>query len=282
MKDATPSENVQKSPQMGVRRRDYLAGRAFEPRRQADAAAAAAAEDNAPKVLIVDDHPLVRDGIVALIRAASGFRVAAEAGNAEEAMSAIGKEVPDLIVLDLGLPGRNGIELLKEIRAGYPAVRVLVLSMHEETVYAERALRAGAHGYVMKKEPGAKVIEALRAVLRGEMVMSPAVAAQMLRQYVSNRPEQNRRANVERLSNRELQVFSEIGRGRSTREIALARGLNVKTVQTYREHIKRKLGLRNATELIHFATHWVGMEEGISLNRTAAEERPWPSSLSAV
>ena len=224
--------------------------------------AASALEGEPKKVMIVDDHPLVRDGIAALIRTSPGLRVSAEVGNAEEALVAVAAEVPDLVVLDLVLPGKDGIELLKEIHAQYPKVRVLVLSMHEETIYAERALRAGAQGYVMKHELGAKVIEAIRSVLHGELVVSPVIASRMLKQFVSNKPGQDARTSIERLSDRELQVFSAIGRGKSTQEIALMFSLSVKTIQTYREHIKRKLGLRNATDLVHCATHWVGSEGG--------------------
>lgn len=221
--------------------------------------------DGVPKkVMIVDDHPLVRDGIAALIRATPGLQVSAEEGSAEEALSAIDQDVPDLVVLDLVLPGKDGIELLKDIRARYPKVRVLVLSMHEETIYAERALRSGAQGYIMKHEQGAKVIEAIRGVLHGELVVSPVIASRMLKQFVTNKPGQDVRTSVERLSDRELQVFSAIGRGKSTQEIALMFDLSVKTIQTYREHIKRKLGLRNATDLVHSATRWVGAEGGAS------------------
>ena len=212
--------------------------------------------------MIVDDHPLVRDGIATLIRATPGLGVSAEVGNAEEALLAISKEVPDLVLLDLVLPGKDGIELLKDIHARYSNVRVLVLSMHEETVYAERALRAGAHGYIMKHEPGAKVIEAIRSVLHGELFVSPVIAAHMLKQYVSNKQGLDTRTSIEKLSDRELQVFSAIGKGMSTQEIAGMFSLSVKTIQTYREHIKHKLGLRNATDLVHYATHWIGSKSG--------------------
>lgn len=214
------------------------------------------------KVLLVDDHPLVREGIANLIRTTPELKVSAEVGNAEETLLALAKEVPDLVLLDISLPGKNGIELLKDMHARYPRMQVLVLSMHEETVYAERALRAGAHGYIMKQEPGAKVIEAIRCVLRGELYVSPAIAAHMLKQYVSNRQGLDTRTSIEKLSDRELQVFSSIGKGMSTQEIAEMFHLSVKTIQTYREHIKRKLGLRNATDLVHHATHWVESEMG--------------------
>lgn len=214
------------------------------------------------KIMIVDDHPLVREGIVTLIRTTQDLQVSAEAGNAEEALQALAREVPDLMLLDIALPEKSGIDLLKDIRDRYPRMHVLVLSMHEETVYAERALRAGAHGYIMKQEPGLKVIEAIRCVLRGELYVSPSIAAHMLKQYVSNKQGLDTRSSIEKLSDRELQVFSSIGKGMSTQEVAVMFHLSVKTIQTYREHIKRKLGLRNATDLVHHATQWVESEMG--------------------
>ena len=221
-----------------------------------------AAESAFKKVLIIDDHPLVRDGVAALIRTTPELKVSAEVGNAQEAFLALSKEVPDIALLDISLPGMNGIELLRDVHARYPRMRVLVLSMHEETVYAERALRAGAHGYIMKQEPGAKVIEAIRSVLRGELYVSPTIAAHMLKQYVSNKQGLDTRTSIEKLSDRELQVFNAIGNGKSTQEVAAMFGLSVKTIQTYREHIKRKLGLRNATDLVHHATQCVESEMG--------------------
>lgn len=215
------------------------------------------------KIMLVDDHPLLREGLATLIRAVPGLTVTAEVGSADEAWSALAREVPDLVLLDISLPGKSGIELLKDVHARYPQVRVLVLSMHEESVYAERALRAGAHGYIMKQEPSAKVVEAVQNVLKGELYVSSAIAAHMLKQYVSNKQGGDTRTSIERLSDRELQVFSLIGKGLSTQEVADQFGLSVKTIQTYREHIKRKLGLRNATDLIHQATHWVESEKGV-------------------
>jgi len=208
-------------------------------------------------VLLVDDHPLLREGIAALIRATSDLRVSAEAGSAAEALEALAEQVPDLLLLDISLPGVNGIELLKDVHVRYPLMHVLVLSMHEESVYAERALRAGANGYVMKQEPGSKVIDAIRSVLRGEVYVSPALASRMLRLFVSNKKGADTRASVERLSDRELQVYTFIGGGLSSQEIADKLKLSIKTVQTYREHIKSKLGLRNSTDLVYHATHWV-------------------------
>ena len=211
-------------------------------------------------VLLVDDHPLLREGIAALIRATSDLRVSAEAGDTAAALAALSEHVPDLLLLDISLPGANGIELLKDLHVRYPRMHVLVLSMHEESFYAERALRAGANGYIMKQESGAKVIDAIRCVLRGEVYVSPALASRLLRLFVSNKNGKDTRDSVERLSDRELQVYTFIGGGLSSQEIADKLKLSIKTIQTYREHIKSKLGLRNATDLVYHATHWVENE----------------------
>ena len=206
------------------------------------------------RVLLVDDHPLVREGLATLIRATPDLTVAGEAGCVDEACQHLAEDLPDLVMLDLTLPGKSGLDLIKHVRDRYPHLRVLVLSMHEESVYAERVLRAGAHGYIMKHMPGAQIVEAVRTVLRGEVYVSSAIASRLLKLIVDGDSRAGRDDGVEKLSNRELQVFMCIGNGQSTQEIADQFQLSVKTIQTYREHIKRKFGLRNATDLIHFAT----------------------------
>ena len=224
---------------------------AHEPERQAG---------KRKRVLLVDDHPLVREGLVTLIRATPDLEVMGEAGNADEALRILSEKSPDLVLADLSLPGLNGLELIRDMRAKFPKLRVLVLSMYEEGVYAERALRAGAHGYIMKQAPGSKIIEAIRTVLRGEVYVSPTIATRMLQLLVDGNAGENRRSDLEGLSDRELQVFTSIGNGLATHEIADVLKLSVKTIQTYREHIKRKLGLRNATDLVHYATQRVHAE----------------------
>ena len=214
------------------------------------------------RIVLVDDHPLVREGLAVLIRGAPDLSVAGEVGNAAETLQLLESVIPDLVLLDLALPGVSGIELLKDLRAKYPQIRVLVLSMHEESVYAERVLRAGAQGYIMKHEPGEKIIEAIRCVLRGELYVSPLIAARMVKLFVGCKQGDDPHLGVAQLSNRELQVYTHIGNGMSTQEVAARLQLSSKTVQTYREHIKRKLGLRNAVDLVHQATHWVEAENG--------------------
>lgn len=207
------------------------------------------------RIVVVDDHPLVREGLVSLIRATPDLTVTGQAGCSDEVWPLLEKETADLLLLDISLPGINGIELLKDVSVRYPHLRVLVLSMHEEGVYAERVLRAGAYGYVMKQEPGSRIVDAIRCVLRGELYVSPAVAAQLVKKFVDGKPSEGC-DDIGQLSDRELQVFTCLGDGLTSQEIATRFGLSVKTVHTHREHIKRKLGLRNAANLVHYATHW--------------------------
>ncbi|MBP7636909.1 MAG: response regulator transcription factor [Kiritimatiellae bacterium] len=208
------------------------------------------------RILLVDDHPLVREGLTTLFHATPDLRVVDEAGSAEAAIELLQVRLPDLAMIDLALPGKDGLDLIKMIRDTYPTLRMIVLSMHEETLYAERVLRAGAHGYIMKDMLGPQIVEAVRSVLRGEIFVSPAISSRMLRQILDRDSPPPPSDDVESLSDRELQVFLCLGSGLSSKEIAARLGLNIKTIQTYREHIKHKLRLRNATDLVHFATQW--------------------------
>jgi len=210
------------------------------------------------RILLVDDHPLVGKGLGTLLNTTRDLAICAEAGTVQEATRLIAQESPDLVILDISLPGVSGLELLKDIHVCNPDLPVLVLSMHEESVYAERVLRAGAKGYIMKQEPGATVIEAIRSVLAGNLYMSPNLVSRMLKVFVSNgASEAPKKSGPEALNDRELQVYTLIGNGFTTKEIAAQLNLSPKTVQTYREHIKRKFGLRKANELVHVATQWV-------------------------
>jgi len=220
----------------------------------------APAGDKPHRVLIVDDHPLVREGLANLIRAEPDLVISGEAGSVNEALQAIAKNRPDVLLLDLSLPGPNGMELIKDLRLRNGSPPVLVLSMHEESFYAERVLRAGARGYIMKQEPAARVIEALRTVLRGDLYLSPAIGARLLKTLIGGQRNPPERSGMQRLSDRELQVFECIGRGRTTQEISEQLHLSVKTIETYRAHIKLKLGLKNGTDLTHRAIRWVETE----------------------
>jgi len=211
---------------------------------------------DAKRIVIVDDHPLFRKGLEQLIHTDGAFVVCGEAGNAGEAMEVIRKLAPDLAIVDLSLPGANGIELIKNIRAEFPKLPILVLSMHDESLYALRALRAGADGYVMKHEAMANVIQAIREVFNGRPYLSPAMAAQVITKFAHRQAEGEVDA-VERLSDRELEVLELIGKGHEVRQIARLLNLSPKTVETHRAHIKDKLDLKNSREVARFAVQWL-------------------------
>ena len=207
------------------------------------------------KVLLVDDHPLVREGLVNLISQQADLQICGEAGNEPQALELIRTVQPDVAIVDISLETGSGIELIKSIKAMFPAVTVLVLSMHDESLYAERALRAGARGYVMKREAAKKVIQAIRCVLAGQLYVSDKIAARMAEKFVEGRPAATA-SPIEQLSNRELEVFQLLGLGHNTRQIADHLHVGFKTVQAYCARIKEKLKLANATELLYEAIRW--------------------------
>ncbi len=211
---------------------------------------------DAKRIVIVDDHPLFRKGLEQLIHSDGTFEVCGEASNASEAMEVIRKLDPDLAIVDLSLPGANGIELIKNIRAEFPKLPILVLSMHDESLYALRALRAGAEGYVMKHEALANVVQAIHEVFSGRPYLSPAMAAQVITKFAKRSSEGNADA-TERLSDRELEILELIGKGNEVRQIGQLLHLSPKTVETHRAHIKEKLQLKNAREVARFAVQWL-------------------------
>jgi DNA-binding NarL/FixJ family response regulator len=211
------------------------------------------------RLLIVDDHPIVRQGITRLINYEDELMVCGEAGNAKEALEAVERENPDMVIVDISLKGRSGLELIKDLRMRYQDLPVLVVSMHDESLYAERVLRAGAKGYIMKQEPPEKVLNAIRQVLSGKIFVSEKMREKMLQRYVLGSSQKNA-STVERLSDRELEVFRLIGKGMGTRQIAKELDLSIKTVETYREHIKEKLNLENSSKLLQYAIDWVQNE----------------------
>jgi DNA-binding NarL/FixJ family response regulator len=213
-------------------------------------------EPDAKRIVLVDDHPLFRKGLEQLIHSDGAFAVCGEAGNAREAMDVIRKLQPDLAIVDLSLPGANGIELIKNIRAEFSRLPILVLSMHDESLYALRALRAGADGYVMKHEAMANVVQAIREVFNGHPYLSPAMAAQVITKFAHRQAEGEVDA-VERLSDRELEILELIGKGHEVRQIANLLHLSPKTVETHRAHIKDKLDLKNSREVARFALQWL-------------------------
>jgi DNA-binding NarL/FixJ family response regulator len=203
-------------------------------------------------VFVVDDHPLLRQGLALLINREPDLIVCGEAEEAQAAMSAIAAKKPDILIADISLNGPDGLDLLKSLRTLYPDLPVLILSMHDESIYAERALRARANGYIMKQEATEKVLVAVRRILSGDIYLSDRMANKLLHQYISGASaDMNSRLSV--LSDRELEVFRLIGEGRSTRQIAERLHLSIKTVETYQAHIKDKLSLRSGRELVQHA-----------------------------
>jgi len=205
------------------------------------------------KVVIVDDHPIVRQGLAQLISQESDLQVVGEADDARTAIEVLERVAPDAVIVDLMLKDSSGIDLIKDIKAKSPEARILVVSMHDEAVYAERALRAGAHGYIMKQEATNAVLNALRKVLADDVYVSEEVVSRMLRRMVGGRPGDG----IERLSDRELEVFQALGQGLSVSEIADKLKVSPKTVDTYRAHIKEKLGLASATDVLRVAVSWL-------------------------
>lgn len=208
------------------------------------------------KILIVDDHPIVRQGLRSLIDQENDLMVCGEAGSAADALRALNTLKPDLILVDISLKGPDGLELTKSIRAILPDMPILIVSMHDESLYAERVLRAGANGYIMKEEVSQSVILAIRRVLKGDIFISDRMRQKILRGVAGQRTP-SATSSIERLSDRELEVFRLIGHGHGTRQIAGDLHLSVKTIETYRAHIKEKLSLANATELVRQAVQWV-------------------------
>ena len=208
------------------------------------------------QILIVDDHPLVRQGLIGLISTQSDFEVCGEASGIAEAREIAAAVRPDVAIIDLTLKDGNGIELIKEFKDRYSAMKLLVISMHEESLFAERALRAGAAGYVSKHEAIRTVVQAVRTVLEGKLYLSQTMTERMVHMAVRSRADVSR-SPIEQLTDREVQIFEMIGQGLTSRQIARHLELSPKTVETHREHIKEKLELKNATELTKHAVQWV-------------------------
>jgi DNA-binding NarL/FixJ family response regulator len=207
------------------------------------------------RVLLVDDHPIIRQGLGLLIDRETDLSVCGEADGAHSAFHAIETLRPDIVVLDISLSGPDGLDVLKEIRMKTASLPVLILSMHDETIYAERAMRAGANGYIMKQEATEKVLVAIRRILQGEVYLSDRLTNTMLQQYV-RRGSAAKGSPLLNLTDRELEVFRLIGVGHGTRQIADELHLSVKTIESYQAHIKEKLALRNARELVQHAIEW--------------------------
>jgi DNA-binding NarL/FixJ family response regulator len=210
------------------------------------------ATSNKKTVFIVDDHPLLRQGLALLVNREGDLVVCGEAADAQTAMSEIALKKPDILIADISLNGPDGLELLKNLRMLHPNLPVLILSMHDESIYAERALRARANGYIMKQEATEKVLVALRRILGGDIYLSDRMANKLLHQYISGAAA-DIHSRLSTLSDRELEVFRLIGDGLTTRQIAEKLHLSTKTVETYQAHIKDKLSLHSGRELVQHA-----------------------------
>ena len=208
------------------------------------------------KILIVDDHPVIRDGLALLVNGENDLEVCGEASDLIEALKLIGETQPDVAIIDVSLETGSGIELVKEVKSTYPAVRMLVWSMYDESLYAERAIQAGALGYINKKNVRESVITAIRAILAGDIYLSAEYSAKILNRLKLGKPFESK-LPAERLTDRELEAFALIGQGLPTTEIAARMELTVNTIETYRSRIKDKLQIKHAAELVHFATVWV-------------------------
>jgi DNA-binding NarL/FixJ family response regulator len=213
-------------------------------------------DKNKVRIVIVDDHPIVRQGLENLINHEKDLMVCQQAENASQAMKAIDKLKPDIVIVDISLKEKNGLELIKDIKIQYPDLPILALSMHHESLYAERVIRAGARGYIMKQQATENIIKAIRNVLNGQIYVSDKMTAKMMHKLMGRRKDKAEASTTEILSDRELEVFLLIGKGHGTSQIADQLHLSVKTIESYRAHIKEKLALSNATELLQYAIQW--------------------------
>jgi DNA-binding NarL/FixJ family response regulator len=209
----------------------------------------------AKRVFVVDDHPIVRQGLEAQIANQPALTMCGEAEDIADAVTRIGEAKPDLVIVDISLKNGNGIDLVKRLKAKTPSLRILVWSMYPDNLYAERALRAGAQGYVNKGVDAGKIMEAIHAVLAGRTYLSPDMSAKLLGRITGG--ELDGPAYIDRLTDRELEAFDHLGHGLTTQQIAVKMHVSPKTVETYRARIKEKLGLANATELVQHAVQWV-------------------------
>ena len=211
------------------------------------------------RVLIVDDHPIVREGLDRLLSRETDLVVCGQAEDAPQALELLDNADPDLAIVDISLASGNGLDLVRQMRSASAEIRILVSSMHDETLYAERALRAGARGYINKQQATEKIVEALRRILDGRIYLSERMTDRLLSRAV-DASDDEKKISVDRLSNRELQVLELIGNGVGTAEIAERMNLSVKTVETYRQRIRQKLSLKNGAALASFASQWVLQE----------------------
>jgi len=210
-------------------------------------------------IIIVEDHPVLREGLKKIINHEEDLSIIGEAWDVRSAWAAIKAKKPDLVIIDISLGESNGLELIKELKVHYEELPILVLSMHDEALFAERAIQAGAKGYITKSEQSDVLLAAIRKVLSGKYYVGESIVSRIFNRLFDY-PKNLKKSPIERLSNRELEVLQLMGMAKGSRQIAEALYLSIKTVQTYQQRIKDKLGLNNATELIQYATQWVNTE----------------------
>jgi len=236
------------------------------------------AEEKKIRVFIADDHPFLRLGIKSMVDNTPDMQCCGEAESVSATMKGVDETSPDLLLLDLCLGDGDGLEMIKSVRALHEDLPILILSQLDETLYAERSLRAGANGYIMKERATDDVLEGIRTLIDGDLFVSKKVAALAVRRMVETRHEGDKKSEVDVLSDREIQVFRLLGTGKGTRDIADALGLSFKTIETYRENIKHKLGLPDATALVHRATEWLQGQTRVARDDIApAPDEPAPA-----
>lgn len=229
---------------------------AASPASPVDPKSATAPAITRARVYVTDDHPIVRRGLAAMIEAEPDLEICGEAEDCATATSQIARLLPDVVIVDISLRGNNGLELIKNIKALDPRIRILVLSVHDESIYALRVIKAGARGYIMKQDIATKVIEGIRRILKGQMFVSERISGQIFNRFVGGRDDTGE-SPISSLTDRELEVTTLIGNGLATREIAVRLRMSVKTVETHRAHLKTKLNIATATQLIQFCVAWV-------------------------
>jgi DNA-binding NarL/FixJ family response regulator len=208
------------------------------------------------KIIIVDDHPIVRQGLKTIIEEENDLEVCGETGNANEAIRMISKLNPDLALVDISLEGNaNGLDLVKSMHKRYPAIKALVMSMHDDKIYAERAIMAGAKGYIMKSEVSDDIINAIRSVLKNELYLKASTSLNIVSKVFQNSSERSK-SSIDRLTDREFEILTLLGKGLGTRKIAHELNISVNTVETHRRHIRKKLNLKDSDELVSYAIQW--------------------------
>jgi len=246
------------------------------PARAGQDPSASASSSDRTRVFIIDDHPAIREALATTINSKVNMRLVGESGSAQQAMRHIRRTPPDVVIVDISLDDAHGLDLVEEIRDEFPAVRIIVFSMYDESVYAERAIRAGASGYVMKSEPTQHVVNAIQSVSTGEVYLSRRMSSRILSKVIRQQDYQLGSA-TEKLTDREMTVFQKLGEGHSVRNIASQLDLSRKTIETYRRRAKEKLGFETVAELLQYAVQWAYGRDVDARNPSENSSPPHPA-----